>query len=99
MYKESLPNESIASETERAETTVKVKEFRYDNLYYWANYGKKKDAAREISIEVLERGSQPRKYKSKHDDLECEVCDYCCKKNTTMAKHMNTKHGGSKDSR
>ena len=90
MSKESLPNECIASETESVETTMKVKRF---------NYGEKKDAAREISMEDLERCSKPRKYQSKHDDLECELCDYCCKKNTTMSKHMNTKHGGSKDYR
>ena len=30
--------------------------------------------------------------KQKTDQLNCQHCDYYCKKGTTLAKHMKTKH-------
>ena len=81
---------------------MKVQEFRYEDLHYWANYvptAKKKETSREISIENLERWSKNWKYKNKNEDLKCKVCDYNGKKNTTMEKHMNTKHVDDKGSK
>ena len=38
MPKESLSDDSISSGTERPKSPLNVKEFRYEDLEYWANY-------------------------------------------------------------
>ena len=75
--------------------SARVTEFRIEDLEYWANKGKRIESEREISIEDLERWGKHRKYNKLNSELKCEVCNYGCKKSSTMKKHMNTKHGGT----
>lgn len=110
MSHESLTGESVVSDIDTTEpqkrksqkdkdvkqTLNELPGLRYEDVMHWADYkqpSEKKESHREISIEDLERGS---KHRTPKDDtnINCEVCDYICKKKLTMSKHMNTKHRG-----
>ena len=49
-----------------------------------------KSKQKNTTVEVKEDSSKQNNY------LKCEMCDYSCKKDNIMKKHINMKHGDTK---
>ena len=49
-----------------------------------------KSKQKNTTVEVKEDSSK------QNNDLKCEMCDYSCKKDNIMKKHINMKHGDTK---